>query len=163
MPNPSSHPGRSAGDGCAKASTLIRGVHSILYVEDQERSAAFYSAVLRQSPDLHVEGMTEFRLNGGAVLGLMPVVAIRKLLGDRLPDPESAMGVPRAEIYLYVDHPESYHQRALDHGGRELSPPERRSWGDVASYVLDPDGHVLAFASRKRPPDSMARVEGFSS
>lgn len=123
-------------------------MHCILYVEDQERSTAFYRAILDRDPDLHVQGMTEFRLRGRMVLGLMPTSGIRTLLGPRLPDPAAASGIPRAEVYLYVDDPEAYYLRAVESGAEELGPPEFRSWGDLAGYVLDPDGHVLAFAAR---------------
>jgi catechol 2,3-dioxygenase-like lactoylglutathione lyase family enzyme len=46
--------------------------HFILYVSDQERSTAFYSAVLGMHPTLNVRGMTEFTLDGSSILGLMP-------------------------------------------------------------------------------------------
>ena len=36
--------------------------HFILYVSDQERSTAFYSAVLGILPTLNVRGMTDFTL-----------------------------------------------------------------------------------------------------
>jgi uncharacterized glyoxalase superfamily protein PhnB len=127
---------------------MIEAAHFILYVENQERSRAFYSAVLVQEPSLHVPGMTEFRLHGGNVLGLMPADAIRRLLEGRLPDPARGHGIPRAELYLYVEDPEAYHRRALAEGARQLSPLQKRSWGDVAAYSLDADGHVLAFARR---------------
>lgn len=120
--------------------------HMILYVSDQEASTRFYQGVLGRAADLHVPGMTEFRLSGGAVLGLMPVQAIRRLLGEALPDPSAGEGTPRAEIYLLVETPEEYHRRALRLGARELSPLAERSWGHHAAYSLDPDGHVLAFA-----------------
>jgi len=122
--------------------------HFILYVADQAASARFYAAVFAREPRLDVPGMTEFELDPGAVLDLMPTASIRALLGERLPDPTRAAGVPRAELYLRVDAPESFHARALAHGANELSPLERRSWGDTAAYSLDPDGHVLAFARR---------------
>jgi uncharacterized protein len=129
---------------------MIQFAHLILYVEDQESSATFFATVLDQAPSLHVPGMTEFRLGESSVLGLMPSAGIRRLLGERLPDPSSAAGTPRAEVYLYVDDPERYHARALEHGAQELSPLQPRVWGDAASYVLDPDGHVIAFAARAR-------------
>jgi uncharacterized protein len=128
---------------------MVEAAHFILFVEDQERSRAFYTALLGQEPSLHVPGMTEFRLGGDAVLGLMPAAGIRRLLGERLPDPAQASGVPRAELYLYVAEPEAFHRRALAHGAQELSALQERSWGDVAAYSLDPDGHVLAFARRE--------------
>lgn len=120
--------------------------HFILYVADQKRSARFYAAALSLKPRLDVPGMTEFELGGGAVLGLMPAAGIKRLLGDKLPDPAASAGTPRAELYLLVDDPEAGHRRALDAGARELSALAPRDWGHDAAYSLDPDGHVLAFA-----------------
>lgn len=126
----------------------MHSVHLILYVRDQARSAAFYSAVLRLAPRLDVPGMTEIELAGGAVLGLMPEASIRALLGPGLPDPAAAAGVPRAELYLLVEDPLGHHLRALELGARELSPLRPRSWGHTVAYSLDLDGHVLAFAAQ---------------
>jgi len=120
--------------------------HFILYVAEQSRAAAFYSAALGLAPRLNVPGMTEFALSSGAVLGLMPEEGIKRLLGERLPDPSRARGTPRAELYLLVPDPAEAHARALLAGGKELSPLCRRDWGHEAAYCLDPDGHVLAFA-----------------
>ncbi len=121
---------------------------TVLYVADQKASAAFYRAVLDADPVLDVPGMTEFALVDGASLGLMPVTGIKKLLGEALPDPAGADGVPRAELYLIVDDAAAAHERAQGAGARELSPLMDRDWGDRAAYALDPDGHVLAFAER---------------
>ncbi|HJU70302.1 MAG TPA: VOC family protein [Paucimonas sp.] len=120
--------------------------HFILYVRDQEAGTAFYSAVLAMEPRLFVPGMTEFQLGPDTILGLMPETGIRRLLGPALPDPAQAAGTPRAELYLLVPDALPYHQRALEHGARELSPLLERGWGHCAAYSLDADGHVLAFA-----------------
>ncbi|MHB0969832.1 MAG: VOC family protein [Thermoanaerobaculia bacterium] len=120
--------------------------HFILYVSDQNAAADFWRSVLDVEPSLHVPGMTEFTLGSDAVLGLMPSAGIRRLLGDAIPDPERAAGVPRAEIYLIVDDPAAFHARALEAGAREVSALSERDWGHVAAYSLDPDGHVIAFA-----------------
>jgi len=47
--------------------------HFILYVTDQPISTQFYGNVLSIKPTLNVPGMTEFRLNSGGILGVMPV------------------------------------------------------------------------------------------
>jgi catechol 2,3-dioxygenase-like lactoylglutathione lyase family enzyme len=120
--------------------------HFILYVSDQDAAADFWRRVLGVEPSLHVPGMTEFELGTDAVLGLMPSAGIRRLLGDAIPDPERAAGVPRAEIYLVVDDAAAFHARAMESGARELSALSERNWGHVAAYSLDPDGHVIAFA-----------------
>jgi catechol 2,3-dioxygenase-like lactoylglutathione lyase family enzyme len=121
-------------------------VQFILYVEDQAESRRFYDRVLDRDPDLDVPGMTEYRFPGGAVLGLMPMAGIRRLLGPSLPDLAEGTIVPRAELYLVVEDPGFFHERALAAGARELSPLQERDWGHEAAYSLDADGHVLAFA-----------------
>lgn len=132
--------------------------HFILYVADQARSSAFYTTVLGQAPRLDVPGMTEFDLPGGAVLGLMPEAGIRRLLGERLPDPAGARGVPRAELYLIHPEADACHARALVAGATELSPMLHRNWGDDAAYSLDLDGHVLAFARPAAPSPAEALI-----
>jgi len=74
----------------------------ILYVSDQKASASFYEKVLLMAPVLDVPGMSEFKLNEDTVLGLMPSAGIKRLLGEKLPDPDKARGIPRAEVYLHV-------------------------------------------------------------
>lgn len=125
--------------------------HFILYVSDQERSADFYSAVLDQSPILTVPGMTEFRLEDSAILGLMPEDGITRLLGEALKQQAGDRGGPRAELYLVVEKPAEFHARAIAHGARELSPLLLRDWHHTVAYSLDPDGYVLAFASAADP------------
>ncbi len=122
--------------------------HLILYVADQAAATAFWTAVLDRQPELDVPGMTEFNLREGTVLGLMPEERIAALLGPALPDPSAGRGVPRCEVYLVVADPATHHARALAAGARELSPLQPRNWGDMAAYSIDPDGHVVAFASR---------------
>jgi uncharacterized protein len=120
--------------------------HLILYVEDQERSTAFYTSLLGYEPSLHVPGMTEFQLGSDAVLGLMPAAGIIRLLGGAIRDPREAAGIPRAELYLVTSSASGLHSRALELGARQLSPVQLRDWGHRVGYVADPDGHVLGFA-----------------
>ena len=126
---------------------MFVAAYFILYVSDQAKSTRFYETVLEKAPRLNVPGMTEFDLTDGAVLGLMPVAGIRRLIGPILPDPHRASGIPRSELYLLVQSPHAHHLRSLEAGGLELSPFQTRDWGHSAAYSLDPDGHVLAFAS----------------
>lgn len=120
--------------------------HFILYVRDQRASTEFYARALGIAPRLDVPGMTEFALSDTSVLGLMPELGIVRLLGGALADPASAHGAPRAELYVLVPDVAAAHARAIEAGAVELSPPLTRDWGHEASYLRDPDGHVLAFA-----------------
>lgn len=121
--------------------------HIILYVRDQVLSTAFFAYVLDQEPVLNVPGMTEFELNENCLLGLMPETGIKRLLGEPLPDPASGNGIPRAELYLVVDDALAHYLRALEKGALPLSELADRDWGQKVAYCLEPNGHVLAFAT----------------
>jgi catechol 2,3-dioxygenase-like lactoylglutathione lyase family enzyme len=123
---------------------MIQRAHFILYVRDQGASRDFYRRTLGVEPSLDVPGMTELEL-GGCVLGLMPERGIARLLEGAV-DPASAGGIPRSELYLLVDDPSAYVERAVAAGARVLSPLAPRDWGATVAYLSDPDGHVVAFA-----------------
>lgn len=126
-------------------SFIVRS-HFILYVKDQEVSTEFYTELLGMNPQLNVPGMTEFRLGNETVLGLMPESGIAKIIHPVMLHPEEASGIPRCELYLYVEDPEVIYERTKDL--KIVSPLMKRNWGDTAFYLADPDGHIIAFAKR---------------
>lgn len=118
----------------------------ILYVKDQGLSSAFYRKLLRMEPMLDVPGMTEFELSAGCKLGLMPNHGIAKILGKEMPHPSEGQGIPRCELYLKVENAREAFDHAAAEGARVVSPVQERDWGDLAGYLADPDGHIIAFA-----------------
>ena len=126
----------------------IISVEIILYVSDQEKSMQFYEKLLRVSPDLHVPGMTEFRLSENCKLGLMPNNGIAKILSDKTPHPTTGNGIPRCELYFNVDDVEYEFQHALNIGATLISEIEVRSWNEKVCYFADNDGHIIAFAEK---------------
>lgn len=122
-------------------------MNAILFVRDQKAATDFYRQVLAREPILDVPGMTEFEIARGAVLGLMPEAGVKRLLGAKVGDLESARAGVRSEIYLTVGEPSEFHQRALQAGAQEMSPLQLRNWGDHAAYCRDLDGHLIVFAS----------------
>lgn len=120
----------------------------ILYVQNQERSKDFYEKIFRSKADLHVPGMTEFILSPNCKLGLMPNAGIAKIITPTLPHPETGNGIPRCELYFYVNDLQLEYDNALKAGAAEISGIEARNWGDAVCYVADPDGHVIAFATK---------------
>ena len=126
----------------------IISVEIILYVSDQEKSVQFYEKLFRVSPDLHVPGMTEFRLSENCKLGLMPNNGIAKILSDKTPHPTTGNGIPRCELYFNVDDVEYEFQHALNIGATLISEIEVRSWNEKVCYFADNDGHIIAFAEK---------------
>lgn len=126
----------------------IKHVETILYVGDQERSCNFYRKIFRMEPDLDVPGMTEFVISEKFKLGLMPNDGIATILGNNLPHPSLGDGIPRCELYLYVDDIHLEYDNAIKAGAKLVSPILERNWGDRVCYFSDPDGHILAFAEK---------------
>ena len=131
--------------GRATAESTMRKALFILYVEDQDRSREFYEVVLGAKPTLDVPGMTEFHLTETSSLGIMPEQGIASILGDEVAHPHTGNGIPRCELYLLVPDPAESYGRLLEAGGKGISPPRPRPWGDLTAYGMDPDGHVVAF------------------
>lgn len=126
----------------------IKLIETILYVYDQQESTYFYTKLLRQNPDLNVPGMTEFILAENFKLGLMPNKGIAKILSDKTPHPDLGIGIPRCELYFYVDNIELEFDNALKTGAMLISPIKEKDWGDRVCYFADIDGHIIAFAGK---------------
>ena len=118
----------------------------IIYVEDQVRSKMFYENILYLKPILDVPGMTEFELNDYTNLGIMPEKGIAKILGNKVPDPATANGIPRCEIYLFVDDPQKAYLNAIKNDATPINDTKPYDWGDEVAYCADFDGNIIAFA-----------------
>jgi uncharacterized glyoxalase superfamily protein PhnB len=103
---------------------------------------------LQKAHSLNVPGMTEFDLNESYKLGLMPENGIAKILGDHLPHPANGNGIPRCELYLFIENAHEACVRAIQNGGKLVNKVQPRDWGHTVGYITDPDGHVLAFAEK---------------
>ncbi|MBU5675851.1 VOC family protein [Alkaliphilus sp. MSJ-5] len=120
----------------------------IIYVENQEISKLFYQELLGIDPILDVPGMTEFQLSQNVTLGIMPAEGIVRVLENKIPNPQNGKGIPRCEIYLFVEDPDDFYYRLIKAGGIGISKTELRSWGHYVSYGSDIDGHIIAFAKK---------------
>lgn len=127
----------------------IKLIETILYVSSQEDSCQFYRKLFRKAPDLHVPGMTEFRISENCKIGLMPNKGIAKILGDKTPHPDNGSGIPRCELYFYVEDIQLEFDNAVAIGAKLISEISDRDWGDKVCYFSDPDGHIIAFAEIK--------------
>lgn len=127
---------------------MFLGFETILYVNNQEASTQFYTKLFLQQPVLNVPGMTQFKLTDACTVGLMPNNGIAKIITPKMSHPENAFGIPKCELYLYVNNIELYFENAQSIGAILISPIEERNWGDRACYFSDIDGHIIAFAEK---------------
>ena len=115
-----------------------------LFVEDIERSAAFYRDVLGFTREYESDGYVAMR-RGSAVFGiglarnLPPGHHLRRRDGDR-----NGVGV---EIVLEVDDVEAALAAVERAGYPVLTPLAARPWGSRDFRLLDPDGYYLRITS----------------
>lgn len=125
----------------------IQLLETILYVNDQQASAVFYTKLFRQDPDLNVPGITEFQLSANCKLGWCPIKALQKYFRIKHHIP-TRNGIPRCELYFYVEDIQLEFDNATKIGAKLISPIEYRNWGDKVCYFTDIDGHIIAFAEK---------------
>lgn len=75
--------------------------------------------------------MTEFNLSENCKLRLMSNKGIAKILSDKLPHPDNGNGIPRCELYFYI---ELEFDHALNNGATLISAIKNRDWGDNVCY-----------------------------
>ncbi|GMV77976.1 MAG: hypothetical protein AMXMBFR79_11090 [Chitinophagaceae bacterium] len=126
----------------------IQFIETILYVNDQQESTNFYLKLFRQNPDLNVPGITEFKLAENCKLGLMPNNGIAKILSNKTPHPDIGNGIPRCELYFYVENIELEFENAINIGAKLICEIKDQNWGDKVCYFADIDGHIIAFAQK---------------
>lgn len=126
----------------------FKTIELIIYVADQAQSTEFYEQLLNKKPVLNVPGMTEFELAPNCKLGLMPNHGIAKIIHPIMPHPQDGHGIPRCELYLYVDDLNTIQQQAKDCNAKLISALAVRNWGDKVVYYADLDGHIIAFAQK---------------
>ena len=126
------------------------GVRFELFVDDVERSVAFYAAVLGLQPAVGYDPQGYVPVSAGRVrIGLQRHTA---LPADHHFRPGHFTG-PRGvgvEIVIEVDDVAAAFARARDaavpHGG-QIEPLAARPWGQTDFRLIDPDGYYIRVTS----------------
>ena len=113
----------------------------ILFVEDLERSMAFYRDVIGVPFRLEGDGYVEFATQG-ARFGLYDRNRLEELTGQGPEPPEH----PGGEVVFLVEDVDGEAARLRAAGAAVLTGPVDRPWGHRTLHVLDPDGFVVELA-----------------
>ncbi|TCT33089.1 VOC family protein [Martelella mediterranea] len=108
----------------------------VLYVDDVQKSAIFYQALLGLQPNVLSEGFIAFHMPGGLMLGLW-----RKATAK--PEAEGGPGV--SEIGVMMDAPggvAAFYRQAEADGYIILQPLATAPFGPTF-VIADPDGHRI--------------------
>ena len=114
---------------------ILRSVQAVrIFVNDLERSRAFYSGVLE------LEERSAEPTFAVYVLGEMEVI-----IEAVPPDDPEAFGLAGRflAVSFQVDDINETYRSLLERGVIFVQPPEQQSWGGSLAFFNDPDGNVL--------------------
>jgi lactoylglutathione lyase len=138
--------------------TSFRDAFPIVYVQDVERSVAFYAAAFGFVPRFRwpEEGAAEFvTLSlGDQTLGL---AAVSEPLHGL---PIATAGPARFELCIYADDTDAAAERLRGLGAPELRQPETVPWRERLCYFADPDGNPLHVTARLEGADEQVDEDG---
>lgn len=122
----------------------MRFGYVIAYVEDPERTAAFWERAFDVEKGFVDEsGQYAEMETGGTTLAFASNVLGESNLpgGFRKNDPaELPAGV---ELALIAEDVEDAFRRALEAGATSVAEPKSKPWGQTVAYVRDPDGVLV--------------------
>jgi lactoylglutathione lyase len=125
----------------------------VLFVEDLQRSRAFYHDVL--GLDVHFEDAASvgFKIEGMAFIVLQVDRAGVQLQGEPTATPRSGA---TAFLTTFTDDVDAVHADLVDRGVDFFQKPTDQPWGMRTAYFKDPDGHVWELAQSIERPGSSA-------
>jgi lactoylglutathione lyase len=124
-------------------SESLKSVGAItLFVDDPQRSKAFYSRVFEVDAVFEDENSVAFKFDNLFLNLLKRGVAVNELLG---PVPAAEPGAS-FELTVWVDDADAVCADLADRGVSIVSGPVDRPWGMRTAAFLDPDGYVWEIA-----------------
>lgn len=120
----------------------------VLFVQDLERSLAFYTQRLGMAVRHRAEGYVELAVEGPK-FALLERWRLPALVGEA----ESGPPPPRThegEVAFLVENVDEVYARLRSLGVAFVCAPEDRPWGQRTAYCQDPDGHLIELAQNLR-------------
>jgi len=126
--------------------TLNRINVVVLFVEDLERSKAFYGTTLGLTVMDEDPQSAIFKLDT-VMLMLLTNAAAQDLLSDEAVATQRPAGA-RSQLVSFVDDVDAVYQELAAKGVEFIRTPVDRAWGMRTAHFRDPDGHVWELAQQ---------------
>ena len=123
----------------------------ILFVEDLQRSKAFYHEMLGLDVEFEDDESVGFKVEGLAFIVLRVDRARVQLQGEPTATPRAGA---TAFLTTFSDDVDALHARLVERRIHFFQTPTDQPWGMRTAYFKDPDGHVWEIAQPIEQPDS---------
>lgn len=121
---------------------------TILYVQDVRKAVDFYERAFSLTRRMMTDDGSYAELDTGSTRLAFASLDMAK---SHLPDgvtPHDASGTPQAvELAFVTDDVEAGFKQALAAGATAVAEPEQMPWGQVVSWVRDPEGILIEVAT----------------
>jgi len=115
----------------------------ILFVEDLQRSRAFYHGVLGLDVQFEDADSVGFKIEGMAFIVLQVDRARVQLQGEPTATPRAGA---TAFLTTFTEDADALHADLVRRGVTFFQEPAEQPWGMRTAYFKDPDGHVWEIA-----------------
>jgi catechol 2,3-dioxygenase-like lactoylglutathione lyase family enzyme len=123
----------------------------ILFVEDLQRSKAFYHGVLGLDVEFEDDDSVGFKVEGLAFIVLQVDRARVQLQGEPTATPGAGA---TAFLTTFTDDVDALHANLVERRARFFQRPTDQPWGMRTAYFKDPDGHVWEIAQPIKRSDT---------
>jgi catechol 2,3-dioxygenase-like lactoylglutathione lyase family enzyme len=123
----------------------------ILFVEDLQRSKAFYHEMLGLDVEFEDDESVGFKVKGLAFIVLQVDRARVQLQGEPTATPRAGA---TAFLTTFSDDVDALHASLVERRIHFFQAPMDQPWGMRTAYFKDPDGHVWEIAQPIERPDS---------
>src|SRR5262245_53841387 len=136
----------SGSSGTSAASVDLTTVDAItLFVEDPQRSKAFYEQVFGLRPVYEDENSVAFKFDN-MIVNLLATPAAHTLIEPGKVG--EAAGGARFQLTIWVDDADAVCEQLATQGIELLNGPISQEWGMRTASFTDPDGHIWEVAQR---------------
>jgi lactoylglutathione lyase len=116
----------------------------ILYVNDFDKTIAFYKDILGLPIKMQVETYVEFE-TGATTLSINTRESIREITGLQVP--EEKANSQTFEVGFVVENVAEFIEILRQKGVSIIKEPVTKPWGQTVAYVADPDGYYIEICS----------------
>jgi uncharacterized glyoxalase superfamily protein PhnB len=123
---------------------MIRFAYTILYVHDVPKILAFYEVVFALSRRFLTPDDDYGELSTGATILSF---AHHTLASSHFTVQYEKSDVGKSplgfELGFTTDDVQTLYDKALANGATPVAPPTQKSWGQIVSYIRDPEGYLI--------------------
>jgi uncharacterized glyoxalase superfamily protein PhnB len=129
----------------ARSETEMKLTYTTLFVPEIAAAVAFYEAAFGMKAKMvHDSGQYAELEAGGTTLAFAAHALARGIVGRDYVEATRGGAPLGFELALQPDDVGTAYARAVAAGAEPVSPPEAKPWGQMAAYVRDANGFLVA-------------------